>query len=735
MNGALHSSHRRRVNLAAVLIIGVYFLLASAYSIVVPIFEAPDEAQHFFFVREIIEGHGLPVQETGITRRWAQEGSQPPLYYVVAAAFTFWTDAANWVEVSQHNPYSVQGDPLANGSRNVFLHGQPDDFPWSGTTLAVHALRFVSILFGALSICITYGLARTLFPTQPLLALGAAAMHAFLPQFVFISAAVNNDGLAALACGAALWQGVRVAGGADTRHDDWLLGLLVGLAALTKLSGAGMAVVAVTAVLLTAQQGPAWRGVVARQVRVILMAALVAGWWYARNLILYGDVTGLNRMLAIVGVRNPPPGVWQLLDELEGLRLSFWGLFGWFSILLPTALYQWFDAIALIALAGVGVRLAQCLVRCKRDQWLRPHLLLPLAFAIVLAGVIRWGALTPGLQGRLLFPALAACAVILAAGLAEWTHVLRAMPTFARAAAYAPFALILAYPVVAGTALPAVIAPVYARPELRSPADAAGLIRWVGRDSITLLKAEVLGDSLNAGDMLPVILTWRTDQIPSQNYTLYIKVYGLNDELIASIDTFPGNGMYPTTQWMAHQDIVDRYSLRISPSAKAPTYAKVVVGWYERASGRALAPFTLEGQRIVRPVVSRVKVSSRNPLSPEHTLNATFAGQIQLTGYDLAPGKVTLYWKALEVPAIDYTVFVHALDQAGTVVAQADGQPQNGDYPMSAWTKGGWLSDEHMLNLPQAAVKLEVGLYHAQSGVRLPVDGQARDFILIELPK
>jgi hypothetical protein len=735
MNGALLSSCLSRTSFAAAVIVVLYILLSSAYSIVVPIFEAPDEAQHFFFVREIIEGHGLPVQQTGITQHWAQEGSQPPLYYAVAAALTFWTDAADWTEVSQRNPYAVQGDPLANGNRNVFLHGQQGDFPWHGTTLAVHALRFVSILIGALSICVTYVLARTLFPTQPLLAVGAAAMHAFLPQFVFISAAVNNDGLAALVCGAALWQGVRVAAGADTRHDDWLLGLLVGLAALTKLSGAGMAVVAMTAVLLAAQGGRAWREVVARQVRVTLMAALVAGWWYARNLILYGDVTGLNRMLAIVGVRNPPPDVWQLLDELEGLRLSFWGLFGWFSILLPTALYQWFDTIALIALAGMGVKLAKCLISGKRARWLSPHLLLALAFALVLAGVIRWGALTPGLQGRLMFPALAACAVMLAAGLAGWTQVLRTTPVFARAAPYTPFALILAYPIIAGTALPAVIAPVYARPELRSPSDSAGLIRWVGRDSITLVKAEVLGDSLNAGDVLPVTLTWRTDQIPSQNYTVYIKVYGLNDELIASIDTYPGNGMYPTTQWAAHQDIVDRYSLRLSPSAKAPAYAKVVVGWYERASGQALAPFTLAGQRIVRPVVSRVKVSSRNPLSPEHTLNATFGGQVQLAGYDLAPGKVTLYWKALDVPAMDYTIFVHALDQAGTVVAQADGQPQNGDYPMSAWAKGDWLSDEHILNLPPQAVRLEVGLYQAQSGGRLPIDGQARDFILIELLK
>ena len=303
------------------LIIAAYLALGAYYSVTTPIFEAPDEAQHFFVVREIVEQGRLPAQQAGVSERWQQEGSQPPLYYLLGAALTFWIDAGDWQAFSETNPYSTQGDPQALGNKNVYLHSAREIFPWHGTPLAVQLLRFSSLLFGAASIFITYQLACALFNNQ-MVALGAAALHASLPQFLFVSAAVNNDALATLLCGAVVLQAVRLAKGArDWRHHV-LLGLLVGLAALTKLSGAAMSVVAVWAITLNASaKRPSPMTNYQLLFTVGLVAFAVSGWWYARNLILYGDVTGLNRMLAIVGTRNPPPDLWQLLDEAEGLRL------------------------------------------------------------------------------------------------------------------------------------------------------------------------------------------------------------------------------------------------------------------------------------------------------------------------------------------------------------------------------------------------------------------------------
>ena len=68
-------------------------------------------------------------------------------------------------------------------------------------------------------------------------------------------------------------------------------------------------------------------------------------------------------------------------------------------------------------------------------------------------------------------------------------------------------------------------------------------------------------------------------------------------------------------------------------------------------------------------------------------LNYRLGEQISLVGYRLsgpiqsgAPLTVTLYWRADEPPAGNYTVFVHLLgeDEAGQPLAQHDGPPRHG---------------------------------------------------------
>ena len=648
-------------------IIAAYLLLGLCYSLVSPIFETPDEAQHFFVVREIVEQHGLPVQRTGELGRWLQEGSQPPLYYLIGAVLSGWIDTSDSQEFAGRNPFAVQGDPLTPGNRNVFLHRAPEEFPWHGTVLAVHILRLVSLGLGAASVAVTYAIACLVFPGRRRLALGAAAIHAFIPQFVFISAAVSNDSLAALTCGAVLWQSLRVARGASTRRDDLLLGALVGLAALSKLSGAALALVAVAGVALSAANAPnplrSIRHVLIRVSAVTVAAMAVAGWWYVRNVLLYGDPTGLNRMLAIVGTRNPAPDFWQLLDELEGLRLSFWGIFGWFSILMPAQFYWVFDGLAIAALVGLVVRLVldarrqapglprQGLAMRGWHALLHPLALPVMTVAIVLVGVVRWGILTPGLQGRLLFPALPAIALLLSAGLDSWYEFLK------HPALSGLRQLVKIYPLpylLIAAAVPFVsIAPAYARPELTETDSASALVRWTGAAQIELVGSETPSIPVHPGEELPLVFRWLTREPIRSDLALFIKVFGEDDELLASTDTYPGFGMFPTTSWPVNQVIVDRYRLRVNPTAHAPVYGEVVVGFYDRATGRSLVPTNAGGGRIVRPVVARARILPANTegAAPTHVLAANFGDEIGLRGYDVDASGITLHWQALRKPA------------------------------------------------------------------------------------
>jgi hypothetical protein len=128
--------------------------------------------------------------------------------------------------------------------------------------------------------------------------------------------------------------------------------------------------------------------------------------------------------------------------------------------------------------------------------------------------------------------------------------------------------------------------------------------------------------------------------------------------------------------------------------------------------GKTLGPRILWGPLIVAPTQS-----AEAGLTPAAV---TFAGQIELTGYRLADGQLDLQWRALSRPAADYTVFVHALDSSGKVLAQADGEPLGGAFPTGMWQPGETVLDHHALTAPPGTVKVEVGLYELATLARLP---------------
>src|SRR5205823_7407462 len=102
-----------------------------AYSLATPPFEASDELWHYPFIKQIADGRGLPVQRPNAEENLArQEGGQPPLYYLIGAAATFWIDTGPPGPVYRVNPHAQTGVPLAYGNKNLVLHGPADDFPW-----------------------------------------------------------------------------------------------------------------------------------------------------------------------------------------------------------------------------------------------------------------------------------------------------------------------------------------------------------------------------------------------------------------------------------------------------------------------------------------------------------------------------------------------------------------------------------------------------------------------------
>jgi hypothetical protein len=114
---------RSRLLLAAIL--STFVALAAAYSATIPLGEAPDEVPHFTYVRYLVQHHHLP------TTTEEHEAFQPPLYYAVGAALTF------WVEDDPGAPFAVRAnahfdlaDPRA--PKNLLLHTAAEAWPYRG---------------------------------------------------------------------------------------------------------------------------------------------------------------------------------------------------------------------------------------------------------------------------------------------------------------------------------------------------------------------------------------------------------------------------------------------------------------------------------------------------------------------------------------------------------------------------------------------------------------------------
>ena len=62
-------------------------------------------------------------------------------------------------------------------------------------------------------------------------------------------------------------------------------------------------------------------------------ATLIAGWWYVRNQLLFGDPLALSAMFDILPRANPPTAA-ELLARAQGIWRSYWAVFGWFNVVV-----------------------------------------------------------------------------------------------------------------------------------------------------------------------------------------------------------------------------------------------------------------------------------------------------------------------------------------------------------------------------------------------------------------
>ena len=184
----------------------------------------------------------------------------------------------------------------------------------------------------------------------------------------------------------------------------------------------------------------------------------------------------------------------------------------------------------------------------------------------------------------------------------------------------------------------------------------------------------------------------------------------------------------PTSMWRPGERVADTRLLWIDPNAPPGRYWLAVTYYdYVTDSRLPVSGSTTPDTIYLGPFKVPLPPLAQAP-NDVQTQSARFGDVVQLLGYKLTGQAtqftLTLYWQAKTPDRVDYTVFVHVLDETGQLVTGQDNQPVNGNYPTGIWEPGEIVADQYTFDtsdIPLGEYQIEIGMYVLETGERLPV--------------
>ena len=288
--------------------------------------------------------------------------------------------------------------------------------------------RLYSVALFPVTLTLAYLTLRRLLPNRVIERIWAVTAIATIPQFMLVHTYVTNDTPTIAFATLAIYALVRGWDEGFRWRDIVLLGVAVGLVALHKANG--LIVLPMAAALM------AWRlrhqpaRLLTCVGAVAALALAIAGWWYVRMLLIYGDALGVATTQAAVNAtgtavatpRDQGLSPWDYAAAsgwVEGTFRSFWAGYGVRKMTLPDTAYLALFAVLLVSAAGLISVIVRTRARASRDSAL--WIAFAAAFA-VLWGLNFWSSWTldgAAMHGRYVYPAIVPFAALLAVGLGE----------------------------------------------------------------------------------------------------------------------------------------------------------------------------------------------------------------------------------------------------------------------------------------------------------------------------
>lgn len=721
----------------------VYAIFVTLFILVTPPLEPADEADHISRVLDVRQGAIFATPQPSQTLKPID--ILPPAYYVIASALTSPFSFDDIDAYTTTNPYF---DPNPQTTNNFNRYLRPPETPTSATPL--YLLRAFNALIAGLSLLVMARIARLLAPQRPITPFVTVAILALNPMFLFLASSVNNVPLAILTNAVLIYIALRtLIYGLSTRWSIFFALALIP-ALLTDASA--------WLLLLTSLIGALWlslRHKTWREFAVFLIASLTAiiiagGGWLAHNLQTFADPFALTALWQTLGGSPPYLDLLNIFWAFQQFRFTFWGFFGAYNIIAPPFWYGFANMFVWIAVLGVIFLLLQ-LYAIRDFSYARRELKGLLGaltlFTVCLIALLIMTTQVQVIRGYWLFPVLGALAPLLAIGFVEivWWLLFFASPperAFVRAGDAVPqsiqtttHAWLIAFVAIIVISLPlTVIAPAYTPPAPLDAPPTHAQITYIDYGTIELIAYEIPNRRYLPAETVPITLYWRTqEELPPPDLMLSLALINARGHEIAKIDTLPGGGRLPTSQWQPNAIYADAYELRLSPFVDIPQLFSAQVSWWDRANQQRLPAFTRAGQPTsavladlgaIVPSTLRYVLEDYIELPDERRPHAEWENQIKLLAfdYDTEAHELELFWEVMNPPFATFAVFAHIYDADGNLVGQADIHPE---LPTLYWQHAEqYVTRHHLpipdLSLPAGDYTIEVGWYDDTGRLNLP---------------
>jgi 4-amino-4-deoxy-L-arabinose transferase-like glycosyltransferase len=371
-----YSSQTRREWLLIFLLLIIMLLKGVIWSLALPLWQGPDEEDHYNVIQFIGELGKLPdvqdtflVDEVALSRELADVGRLPyaPDQRQAFTQTSTGPGEAGLAELpaSTRSSFELQAVGKLNKATPLYyvMAALPYRLFFNGDLLQrAQVQRLFSLLMSSGIVVVAYLILRLLFPANAAMRLTIPTLVAFHPMMTQMSAVISVDGFFILCYSLLIMLGIMIL----RDGFDWRYGLLIAivfsLAFLTKPTINGFAPLVALLVVYDFWRGKGRRKQIVRGALTmgILILALTS-WWMIRSLRINDDLFYFNPVLEGHRIiQNPFFDYAPLMHMLDyyrsvwgGMFVTWWAHFGWIDTALPPWIYSLLRIMTFAAILGL----------------------------------------------------------------------------------------------------------------------------------------------------------------------------------------------------------------------------------------------------------------------------------------------------------------------------------------------------------------------------------------------